>query len=230
MHMIPIIGMPAYRDISPHVVLSLLSTTSLLRKKDIHYGVSMPYGESVVSVARNRCVDQFLEMDGTHLFWIDSDIVWEAKDFLRVLELGQKYPVVGATYVTKTDPPGFLLDVEGEGEDGCLAVGGMGLGFTCVQRVVIEELASTASEAIVLDPKLQEVTLKKVIHDEERGEDKNFFLDVKALGIQPMLVPDITLGHVGTKIYRGNFAEVLNHERDQRIRHADLSIWTDPGG
>jgi hypothetical protein len=217
------IGMPVYRDVPVPTVLSLLSTVSFLRRKNLSYGVAMPFGESVVSSARNRTATIFLGSDCTHLFTIDADMTWEAEDFYKVLMLGCKYPVVGATYTTKTEPSVFMVDPETEEPDdeGCILASGLGLGFTCVQRQVIERLAESSTVGELLSDNMQKIKVHEIYRNDNKGEDKVFFRDVIDMGYEVRVCVGVSPGHIGTKIFRGNFAKALEDERNQRIRHID---------
>lgn len=44
---------------------------------------------------------------------------------------------------------------------------------------------------------------------EARGEDMAFFADIRALGHKVWACADLKLGHIGPKIYRANFIDVL---------------------
>jgi len=50
------------------------------------------FNESVISRARNYCVDEFLRSDCTHLMFIDSDIGFNPKDVLSLLGIQVTYP------------------------------------------------------------------------------------------------------------------------------------------
>lgn len=61
--------------------------------------------ESLITRARNYCVDEFLRSDCTHLLFIDSDITFNARDVLSLLALSDPegdYNVIGAAYPKKT--------------------------------------------------------------------------------------------------------------------------------
>jgi hypothetical protein len=48
-----------------------------------------------------------------------------------------------------------------------------------------------------------------------RGEDMAFFSDIRDLGYQVNIDPNVTLGHVGPKEYRASILDYLNHvQRD----------------
>lgn len=60
------------------------------------YGVKLSFyylfNESLITRARNYCVDEFLRSDCTHLMFIDSDIGFNPKDVLSLLGIQITYP------------------------------------------------------------------------------------------------------------------------------------------
>lgn len=73
------------------------------------YGIDLKFyylfNESLITRARNYCVDEFLRSDYTHMMFIDSDIGFEVKDVLTLLHLcedDQTYGVVTGPYPKKT--------------------------------------------------------------------------------------------------------------------------------
>lgn len=58
-----------------------------------HYGIELRFyylfNESLITRARNYCVDEFLRSDSTHLMFIDSDIGFDPKDVLSLLALAE---------------------------------------------------------------------------------------------------------------------------------------------
>lgn len=62
------------------------------------------FNESLITRARNYCVDEFLRSENTHLLFIDSDIGFHFRDVLTLLHLaGQDgYDVVTGPYPKKT--------------------------------------------------------------------------------------------------------------------------------
>lgn len=63
------------------------------------------FNESLITRARNYCVDEFLRSDATHLLFIDSDIGFNFKDALAMMQLceeGTEYDIVTGPYPKKT--------------------------------------------------------------------------------------------------------------------------------
>jgi hypothetical protein len=62
------------------------------------------FNESLITRARNYCVDSFLRSDCTHLLFIDADIGFSAKDVITLLALqsdDSEYDIIGAAYPKK---------------------------------------------------------------------------------------------------------------------------------
>jgi hypothetical protein len=52
------------------------------------------FNESLITRARNYCVDEFLRSDCSHMIFIDSDIGFDAKDVITLLALSEGHPEV----------------------------------------------------------------------------------------------------------------------------------------
>lgn len=73
------------------------------------YGIDLRFyylfNESLITRARNYCVDEFLRSDCTHLLFIDSDIGFSFKDVFTLMHLcdpGTGYDIVTGPYPKKT--------------------------------------------------------------------------------------------------------------------------------
>ena len=221
--------MPTHRDLPSLTAKALMDTCNLLLRHGIEVEVHQQFGSSLVQSARNKCAHLFLESDFKRLFWIDSDMYWEPESFMRLLALSTEYEVIGASYPMKLDPIKFVItgpkpgDVVEANRFGCIQVDGMGIGFTCVQRKVIEELADLAPTTLLPDVKaskvaeifrcesiVSELSKERGADGEFRGEDMTFFADVREkLGYKVWLDPSIKLGHIGHKMFEGSFSEIL---------------------
>ncbi len=209
------LAMPTHRDIPAQTAISLLETQQALHEKNIPFRVHMEVGGSLVHHSRTSLVHQFLKTDHNRMFWVDSDITWKPDDFLRFLALSTKMEVVCGAYLTKTTPSIFFLNYEQgvleANEYGCLSVKGAGLGFTVVQRKVIEELYAKAP--LRKYPWSEDLIPKVFRMDEEgiaeRGEDMAFFSDIRDLGYSINVDPSITLGHIGPYVYSGSLSSMM---------------------
>jgi len=84
---------------------SIADLTGLCAKYQIPLQFYFLFNESLITRARNYCVDEFMRSDATHLMFIDSDIGFNAKDVLAMLGLSvqdEKYHVLCGPYPKKT--------------------------------------------------------------------------------------------------------------------------------
>ncbi len=149
---------------------------------------------------------------------LDADMVPTPDDFVRLLAHSTKMDCVCASYTARKDPPLFYIDwgdvtkqVE-TNEYGCIPIHGTGLGFTVVTRDIIQELTDRAPRLTF--PQYPNEPIPKVFRFDEpdgiaRGEDMAFFSDVRALGHSVYLDPHITLGHVGSKVFKASILDWL---------------------
>lgn len=84
---------------------SIADLTGMCAKYQIPLRFYFLFNESLITRARNYCVDEFMRSDATHLMFIDSDIGFNAKDVLAMLGLSiqdEKYHVLCGPYPKKT--------------------------------------------------------------------------------------------------------------------------------
>ena len=73
------------------------------------YGIPLQFyylfNESLITRARNYCVDEFMRSEAQHLMFIDSDIGFNPQDVLALMALQaenpEKYPIIGGPYPKK---------------------------------------------------------------------------------------------------------------------------------
>lgn len=208
------IGMPTRPDMSAHTLSCILSTYRRLDKLHVPFDIGLVIGSSVVNWARDDVVDIFLKSDANRLFWVDSDMLWRADDFIRLLALSTLVPVVGAAYPAKIEGAvTFFLQHSGIviGDYGLAEVEGLGLGFTVMQREVIEAVAAKAPRARdeITGRDIASVFRIDTHNGNRRGEDIAFFHDIRDAGYKVLLDPEVSLGHVGTKIYTGSIKDAF---------------------
>ena len=219
------VGMPTYQQIPVWTTKSLLSTQELIRTKSLKLGHSFVIGCSIVQKARDEVAQLFLESDCTHLFWIDSDMVWNAEDFLRLVIISSETKIACGAYPAKVDdgPVTFFVKtpngVRTVNEDyGLYEIDGIGLGFFCMTREVVQALADQAPTIWddVLDhprPSIFRVDTTEAGYrgtaGRFRSEDMAFCQDIRDLGYKIYLDPKVELGHVGLKVYKGSIKDAI---------------------
>lgn len=211
------IGMPVHFPyLAFPTVVSLVDTTKVCTTAGIELRQVSPVGCSLVTDARSAIVDEFLKGKATHLFWIDSDMHWHPRDFVRLLTLCTQpgVDVVGATYAQKVEPIRFIVRKLGKrtNDFGLVAVEGLGLGFTVMRRDAVERVAAGKPTVITNSgtiPMREVFTLEKTPTGYRMGEDIKFFQDIREAGYEVWLDPMVNVMHVGMKMYGGNVKEAL---------------------
>ncbi len=213
------IGMPIYGAVPAGTAMSLFKTVQAATAAGVRLDY-ITYATSYVHISRNWIADEFLRSSCQKLFFIDQDVTWEPEAFFRMLALSTKYEVVGGTYPIKKDGPiTFYLNATPGmpcNEHQLFSIDGMGLGFTVIDRAVMERLAAIAPQR--RNPNIPGKSVAAIfrvddIDGQDRGEDNAFYADVKALGIDVWLDPTVTLGHIGQREWRACLADGLKKQR-----------------
>lgn len=83
---------------------SMADLSAVCAKYDIPLQIYYLFNESLITRARNYCVDEFLRSDATHLMFIDSDIGFNPQDVIALMALQSDespYDVIGGPYPKK---------------------------------------------------------------------------------------------------------------------------------
>lgn len=83
---------------------SIADLSAFCAKHQIPLQLYYLFNESLITRARNYCVDEFMRSDATHLLFIDSDIGFNPQDVIAMLALqsdDSPYDVLGGPYPKK---------------------------------------------------------------------------------------------------------------------------------
>lgn len=214
------IGMPANRDIPFPTAMSLARTAHACAVRGIPFEIEALPGSSIVTTARSTVAHRFLQGKSSRLFWVDSDIEWDARDFLRLLAFSSEMDVVCAAYPIKSDARTAYVIRHPNVKTfkmhplGCIGIEGTGLGFTVMTREVVERVSAKKPQVLnqASGETMAELFRIDTADGAIRGEDIAFFEDIRAEGYEVWLDPTINLGHVGQKVYRGDVVKALRLE------------------
>lgn len=226
------------RGFSPYIV-SLVETAKLLTQVGIEWQFWQLSGDSYVERAKNTIMTKFLEeADATHLLMVDSDMEWDPMAVLKLLQLPD--PLIVGSYPQKnawgrwTSIPESRMGEDGkEHPVGRMIEGGRALlkaaylagGFMMIKRPVLEMFRDKYPELRYRDPSADPHAPEReyisfsecVTKDGLRwGEDRVFGQRLDAIGIAPMIYPDINFGHYGVKGWTGNFHEMMSGRGKQQ--------------
>lgn len=188
-----------------------------------------------ISASRNHFAMDVLESDFTHLFFIDSDVGFDAIGFFKILNADK--PICAGIYPMKTEDPRYPVQLKtgekgeclGEAETGLLAANNLPTGFMCIQRHVLEILKSN-------HPELEYIENDRTFYDffgcrlkDKRwwGDDYSFCNLWTEDGGHLWVYPDINFSHFGGKEYKGNLDKTLKayaeEDNIKRVQQEEFS-------
>lgn len=198
-------------------VAALMETQKRLIAKGIQYEYTLEVGCSLIAAARNSIVAGFLNSDATDLVLIDSDIAWKPDDFMRLLEWDT--PVVAGVYQLKSEKLGFSAKFgqDIKSRNGLLTARLLPTGFLRLRRDALESMIANA-DAIGLKSYLSATEDRTLTHaffdtgiadDGYVGEDYFFCELWKKNGGECLFDPEITLQHIGVRVYDASIKDFL---------------------
>lgn len=175
-------GIPIYAGKERAFEQSMKSLEDNLRKCGIRYVIQEMWGESLITRARNRLVDLFLQSPATDFMFIDADIEFKASDVLRLLHSGHDF--CGAPYPAKDFTRQWLVGnprlglVEGDQAqvrvvDGWVEAQDIPTGFMFVNRSVFERLSDHVVEVIDDMPGQANQGRYKIFFDTGASQEKD---------------------------------------------------------
>jgi hypothetical protein len=187
---------------------------------------------SLITMARNALVSEFLKTDATELLFIDADVVVKPDDILRLMAQSSGKDITAGAYPRRLKEKKFFADLywteDGDVEmDGSmLRVERVGTGFMMIQRHVLETMVAAHPEWKYEDKKgdsyaVFDFTLKDGHY---LGEDYLFCDRARELGFTVHIDAEISLPHIGSMEFTSNFAEEAVMPLLESIRKRKLQV------
>jgi hypothetical protein len=190
------IGTPAYGDIAPGFVQSLVTVVTALTVAGWQVEVDMRAQCSLIAKARCEIADRFLQSKMANLFFVDADIEFDAADFFALLAFEEG--VVGGSYRVKQKEVRFTCEpVSPQNAKGdFLECTKVGTGFMRIKREVLEKMHAP------MFGNVKAYFNCRIEEGEYWGEDYAFCKDWRAQGGTVWVYP-CTLKHYGLFAYEG---------------------------
>lgn len=210
-----LIGTPCYDGkVDVWFANSLLNTIKMSYEKDMDVHAIYTSYDSLVQRARNSLFKLAIEGDYDHLFFIDSDVEWEAEWFFRLIERPE--PMVGAALIKKSDEEGYTVKLVDKNlkwsEDGkIIEVDGVGTGFLKISKFALHKIWEMGEKYISKGEDERMIFDIKVENGNLISEDYILCNKWKSLGYKVWLDPTITINHIGIKKFKGNFSQMLQN-------------------
>lgn len=196
------------RMMEAEYVKSLVATLTYLNKIDLSYLYLNEYS-SQVNAAREATImgSRFLSAFETEplsghvtydkVIWIDSDISWEIKDFMKLYD--SNYDIVSGLYFNEEGVPLFSFEENSiyfdhkqlQNKEYPFEVFGVGFGFVAMKSGVFEQCKRPWFET----------EFQRIKNDEGKemfipwGEDFSWCIKAHNAGFKIMLDPSIKVGH-----------------------------------
>lgn len=218
------LAIPTTSSISAETTYSLFGSKEYLLKNKIESELSICAHDCHVDDQRNALVREFLESSCDQFVFIDSDILFNHDDLLKLIQYD--VDIVAGVYPKKSDDIEFPVRIGENPEirDGLVKVDGVPTGFLKISRRVLEKLYETQpkyANKIDGDRKIKiPLIFQRSLEGNVRwGGDYQFCELAKKHGFEIFVDPHMYFGHVGTKTFSGSLEVHLCRERGMLDDH-----------
>ena len=231
------IGIPAYDG---KLNIKTAFALAQLMPEATKFGVSVTLGDisncSIITMARNALVHEFLKSDCTDLLFIDADVIVTPADILRLLAQGGTQDISAGAYPRRAQDKKFFTDLYWTEDNNLEFVGSLlrvkrvGTGFMLIRRHVIEALVAAHPEWTyenrTKNEQMSAVFDFAIVDGQYVGEDYLFCDRATEMGFKVYIDVDISLPHVGSMEFTSNFRDdvvvpILNDIRQSRLKVAN---------
>ena len=211
-----LVGTPAHDGrVEVYYVNSLIQTIEYMKSKMYEVmPIFMSY-DSLVQRARNDLIKIAIEGDFDYLFFIDSDMTWEPQWMEELINT--PVDVISGTARKKSDNEiTFAIKIKSDFENAkrlpenpdVMEVAGTGMAFTKLTRKAFTDVWNISPKYTNGERDSRMVFDIGIDEDGELySEDTAFCNKWKSLGGTTWVNISMTCGHIGSKVFTGNFKE-----------------------
>ena len=227
------IGIPTYDG---KLNIKLAYTLAAFMPVALKHGISVKLGHvsgcSIITMARNSLVDQFLKSDCTELLFIDADVIPTVEDIMRLMAQSTGRDVTAGMYPRRAKDRKFFMDFyldeqdELVFEDAMMRALRVGTGFMWINRHVIEKIAKN-SETYLAPDGVGEIAniFEFSMHDGKFVGEDYFFCDKAGmLGYEVWIDVEICIPHLGQEEFTNDFKNEVIVPLIQDLRKAKLKV------
>jgi len=228
------IGIPAYDG---KLNIKTAFALAQLMPKAMSLGVSVTLSDlsncSIITMARNALVHEFLKTDCTELLFIDADVVVAPDDIMRLVAQSGGKDITTGAYPRRAKDAKFFADVyyddngDLEFEGSLMRVKRAPTGFMLIQRHVIEKLVEAHPEWMYEKSPGEQMSAVfdfAIVNGKYVGEDYLFCDRATQMGFTVYIDVDISLPHVGQETFERNFREEVVMPMLENIYHSKLKV------
>jgi hypothetical protein len=228
------IGIPAYDG---KLNIKTAFALAQLMPKAMSLGVSVTLSDlsncSIITMARNSLVHEFLKTDCTELLFIDADVIVSPDDILRLMAQSGGMDITAGAYPRRAKDAKFFADVyyddagDLEFQGSLMRLKRAPTGFMLIQRHVIEKLVLNHPEWMYEKcpgEQMSAVFDFAIVDGKYVGEDYLFCDRATQMGFTVYIDVDISLPHVGQDTFERNFREEVVMPLLENIYHSKLKV------
>lgn len=210
-------------DVACAYAASLLETIALLGANGYHTQPFFVMNNAIISFARAVGLKSFMDSGAKYLLFIDSDLYWDAKGALALINSPHEF--VAGVYPAKTPDHALVFQTRGArptATENYIETDGVPGGFMRLKRSAVEKMIAAYPE-MTRPYKVDRQTGKTVLlhylfeniitDDAPLGEDYAFCERWRRMGNKIFVYPDISFAHYGRGEWRGNMMQ-----DDERIQ------------
>jgi hypothetical protein len=189
---------------------SIIHTFMLLSNSGYKVSHDIMSSNSLIPLARNIMVQDFLDSGAHTLLFIDADLSWEPQAALRLVQ--NPHDVVSGAYPCKDDANPRWAGMWMAGRLGRnMEASGLPGGFLKVSRRAIKQIIEKHPElkCKYQNREMHAIFDTAIVDGEYLGEDYAFTHRWRQCGGKAFIDPDITFSHYGHKAWTGNLREFL---------------------
>lgn len=224
-----VIAVPSYDGKVPlEWTMAFFELSRLALQYKFYVSISFQLRGALITNNRNIAAAEFLEKeDATHLLYIDSDILFDPMDIVKMmvhLELEEDYGIIYGAYPLKQDEVKFHVEWGDElhtSKHGFIRSTATGCGFMMIKRDVIEVMNKNYPELYYrnrfLDKPMFALFDQMIVKPKNGGDPIYLGEDVAFCRRYTETFPDrylwcdpeIQLAHIGYKSYEATLADNL---------------------
>lgn len=210
------VAVPAYDGtVQVDTVRALLNEQIIAEHAGLEFKAVFLPGCSLITMARNQIVADFLASDADKLIFVDSDVSWEPGDLVRLASHNVDF--VGGAYRLKSPIENYPVDLRLDGRelwavDGLLEIDTLPGGFLCCTRKVFDVLKAAHPDRGYSHFEFSGHAYFHAPFEDGRlwGEDSRFCYEYRQAGGTVWLDPELNLTHSGgVPSYTGRIGDWL---------------------
>ena len=214
------IAIPAYTGVVHMATMrSILADTIELVKRGDTFTLVDDIGNALIADSRGVIATRFLKSDADCLVFVDSDVTWQAGALLKLVDA--PVDLCAGVYPARKDPITYPLhyldrpELIADPETGLLEVKSVATGFLKLSRSCLQKMVEAYPEKHYYTAERDKQFYPLFDHVFEDGykwgEDYSFCIRWRKIGGQVWIDPEISMGHVGYKIFQGHLGNWLRN-------------------